>query len=30
MTIQEVHQGRLKSPFYTRQAELDTVNEWHQ
>ncbi len=30
MTIQEVHQGRLKSPFYARQAELDTVNEWHQ
>ena len=30
MKPQEVHQGRLKSPFYSRLAELDTVNEWHQ
>jgi aminomethyltransferase len=28
--VQQVHQGRLKSPFYSRLAELDTVNEWHQ
>ncbi len=25
-----VHQGRLKSPFYSRLEKLDTVNEWHQ
>jgi aminomethyltransferase len=30
MKVQQVHQGRLKSPFYSRLAELDTVNEWHQ
>ena len=30
MKVQQVHQGRLKSPFYARLAELDTVNEWHQ
>ena len=30
MTIQEVHQLRLKSPFYGRQAKLDTLNEWHE
>ncbi len=29
MTIQEVPQGRLKSPFYPRQAELDRLNFWH-
>ena len=29
MTIQEVPQGRLKSPFYPRQAELDRLNLWH-
>ena len=28
-TIQEVPQGRLKSPFYPRQAELDRLNQWH-
>ncbi|MGB5165373.1 MAG: aminomethyltransferase family protein [Woeseiaceae bacterium] len=30
MTIHEVHQGRLKSPFYTRMAKLDSVNQWHE
>lgn len=25
-----VHQGRLKTPFYSRLEKLDTVNEWHQ
>jgi len=30
MNAREVHQGRLKSPFYSRLAALDTVNEWHQ
>jgi aminomethyltransferase len=29
-TIQEVPQGRLKSPFYPRQAELDRLNRWHE
>ncbi len=26
----QVHQGRLKSPFYPRLEKLDYVNEWHQ
>jgi aminomethyltransferase len=30
MSIQEVHQGRLRSPFYDRIAALDTVNQWHE
>jgi aminomethyltransferase len=30
MTIQEVHQGRLKTPFASRLAAVDTVNEWHE
>jgi len=30
MSIQEVHQGRLRSPFYSRLAALDTVNQWHE
>ncbi len=30
MTIQEVHQGRLRTPFYSRLAALDTVNTWHE
>jgi aminomethyltransferase len=30
MTIQEVHQGRLRSPFYERLSALDTVNQWHE
>lgn len=30
MTIQEVEQGRLKSPFYPRQAEIDRLNRWHE
>ncbi len=29
MTSQPVHQGRLKTPFYSRLRELDFVNEWH-
>ena len=30
MTIQEVHQSRLRSPFYARLAALDTINSWHE
>ncbi len=30
MSIQEVHQGRLRSPFHARLAALDTVNSWHE
>jgi len=29
MTIAEVPQGRLQSPFYPRQAGLDRLNQWH-
>jgi aminomethyltransferase len=29
MTIQEVPQGRLRSPFYPRQAVLDRLFQWH-
>ncbi len=29
MTITEVEQGRLRSPFYPRQADLDRLNQWH-
>ena len=29
MKSQPVHQGRLKSPFYSRLEKLDFVNEWH-
>ena len=29
MKSQPVHQGRLKTPFYSRLRELDSVNEWH-
>ncbi len=29
MTIQEVPQGKLRTPFYSRLAELDTQNSWH-
>ena len=29
MTIQQVPQDRLKSPFYPRLAELDRLNQWH-
>jgi len=25
-----VHQGRLKTPFYPRVEQLDTVNQWHE
>ena len=30
MSIQQVHQGRLRSPFYARLAALDTLNSWHE
>lgn len=30
MKAREVAQGRLVSPFYSRQRELDTVNRWHE
>jgi aminomethyltransferase len=30
MKYQEVHQGRLKTPFASRLAAVDTVNEWHE
>ncbi len=30
MTIQEVPQGRLRSPFYARLSALDTINSWHE
>ena len=30
MKSQTVHQGRLKTPFYSRLEKLDTVNEWHE
>lgn len=29
MTIQEVHQGRKRTPFYARMSDVDTVNAWH-
>ena len=29
MTIQEVPQGRLRTPFYPRLAEIDMLNQWH-
>ena len=29
MKSQPVHQGRLRTPFYSRLRELDFVNEWH-
>lgn len=29
MTIQEVAQSRLKTPFYSRLAEVDRLNTWH-
>ena len=29
MTIFEVEQGRLRSPFYPRQVEIDRLNLWH-
>ena len=29
MTVREVPQGRLKTPFYSRMREVDTVNAWH-
>ena len=30
MSIIEVPQGRLKTPFHARMAALDTLNEWHE
>lgn len=30
MTIAEVEQGRLRSPFFPRQAELDRLFRWHE
>ena len=30
MTGQQVPQGRLKTPFYSRMRALDTVNSWHE
>ena len=29
MSIQEVHQSRLRSPFYSRLSALDSLIEWH-
>jgi len=29
MTIQEVPQGRLRTPFYSRLEKLDSLNTWH-
>lgn len=29
MSAREVPQGRLRTPFYSRLAELDTLNAWH-
>ena len=30
MSIPEVPQGRLRTPFYERMVELDTLNNWHE
>ena len=30
MNVKEVQQDRKKSPFYSRQAELDKANQWHE
>ncbi len=30
MTIAEVEQSRLRSPFYARMRALDTINSWHE
>lgn len=30
MSIKEVPQGRLETPFYSRLAALDTLNTWHE
>ncbi|MEX2125180.1 MAG: aminomethyltransferase family protein [Woeseia sp.] len=29
MTVTEVEQGRIRSPFYPRQARIDRLNLWH-
>ena len=29
MTVQHINTGRLKTPFYPRIAELDSLNTWH-
>jgi aminomethyltransferase len=30
MSMQEVEQGRLRSPFHARLEQLDTLNNWHE
>jgi len=30
MSFQEVHQGRLRTPFYSRLEKLDRLNNWHE
>lgn len=30
MTVREIFQGRLRSPFYSRISALDTINQWHE
>jgi len=30
MSAYEVHQGRLRTPFYSRLEKLDTLNSWHE
>ena len=30
MTVSEVHQGRLESPFYPRLKEIDRLDTWHE
>ena len=30
MSISEVPQGRLRTPFYSRLQKLDTLNTWHE
>jgi len=30
MSIQEVHQGRLRTPFHSKLEKLDTLNNWHE
>lgn len=30
MSAFEVHQGRLRTPFYSRLEKLDTLNSWHE
>ncbi|MDH3748251.1 MAG: aminomethyl transferase family protein, partial [Gammaproteobacteria bacterium] len=30
MSIQEIHQGRLRTPFHAKLEKLDTLNNWHE